>query len=173
MRILIILTILLLGGCASDYEARERADNLHDARVSIRNQCGTDAACVDKMKNAYFQAKERTAAQEGQQKIPKGWTKERMAEADELNALGKRWRQQYIAAKRPVFRLKFRHEYPSMSDEEIEVLVNDALEEGLQETMQKNSERLFDEPDMRSPIVMPPVSCTSSQMGRYTYTDCY
>ena len=48
MRILIILTILLLGGCASDYEARERADNLHDARVSIRNQCGTDAARVDK-----------------------------------------------------------------------------------------------------------------------------
>ena len=125
------------------------------------------------MKNAYFQAKERTAAQAGiQQKIPKGWTKERMAEADELNALGKRWRQQYIAAKRPVFRLKFRHEYPSMSDEEIEVLVNDALEEGLQETMQKNCERLFDEPDMRSPIVMPPVSCTVPD-GRYTYTDCY
>ena len=46
---------------------------------------------------------------------------------------GQQYRQQYIAAKRPVFRLKFRHQYPRMSEEEIEVLVNDAVEEGLRQ----------------------------------------
>ena len=86
--------------------------------------------------------------------------------------IGRQWRQQYIAAKRPVFRLKFRHEYPSMSEEEIEVLVNDAVEEGLQKAVQKERERTFGGP-VASPPVRPPVSCTSSQMGSYTYTDCY
>lgn len=109
------------------------------------------------MKNAYFQTKERTAAQAGQQEIPKGWTKERMDEAEELNALGKRWRQQYEAAKRPVFRLKFRHQYRSMSEEEIEVLVNDAVEEGLREAANKTRQRLFG-----GPVAGPPISCTSS-----------
>ncbi len=120
------------------------------------------------MKNAYSQAKERTAAPPSTQALPPGWTPERKAEADELNALGKRLAQQYIAAKRPVFRLKFRHEYPSMSEEEIEVLVNDAVEEGLQ----KERERLFGGP-VTSPPVRPPVSCTSSRIGGYAYTDCY
>jgi hypothetical protein len=76
---------------------------------------------------------------------------------------GRQYRQQYIAAKRPVFRLKFRHQYPTMSEEEIEVLVNDALEEGLQQQAQ----RLGDGPVMR-----PPVTCTSSTIGSSTYTDC-
>jgi hypothetical protein len=82
---------------------------------------------------------------------------------------GRQYREQYIAAKQPVFRLKFRHQYPTMSEEEIEVLVNDALEEGLREERQ----RLFGGPTMRSPAISPPVSCTSSRIGSYTYTDCY
>ena len=40
-----------------------------------------------------------------------------------------RFAQQYRAAKLPVFQLKFRHQYPTMSEEEIVVLVNDAVEE--------------------------------------------
>lgn len=77
---------------------------------------------------------------------------------------GRQLRQQYIAAKRPVFRLKFRHEYPTMSEEEIEVLVNDAVEEGLRQETQRLG---------RGPVTRPPVTCTSSPMGSYTYTDCY
>lgn len=94
------------------------------------------------------------------------------ARLKELSEIVLRRRQQYIAAKRPVFRLKFRHEYPSMSEEEIEVLVKDAVEEGLREAMQKERESLFDEPVIR-PSLRPPINCTSSQMGSYTYTDCY
>ena len=79
-----------------------------------------------------------------------------------------RFAKQYRSAKKPVFRLRFRHQYPTMSDEEIEVLVKDAVEEGLREALELERQRLFGEPVMR-----PPVSCTSSQMGNYTYTDCY
>ncbi len=39
---------------------------------------------------------------------------------------GRQDREQYIAAKRPVLRLRFRHECPTMSEEEIDILVNDA-----------------------------------------------
>jgi hypothetical protein len=81
---------------------------------------------------------------------------------------GRQYREQYIAAKRPVFQLKFRHQYPTMSDEEIEVLVNDALRDGLRERSEQERQRLFGGSLMR-----PPVSCTSSQIGSYTYTDCY
>jgi hypothetical protein len=77
---------------------------------------------------------------------------------------GRQHRLQYIAAKRPVLRLKFRHQYPTMSKEEIEVLVDDAIEEGLQQ----ESERLGGGPVMR-----PPVTCTSSTIGSSIYTDCY
>ena len=81
---------------------------------------------------------------------------------------GRQFRQQYIADKRPVFQLKFRHQYPTMSEEEIEVLVNDALKDGLRETSEQERQRLFG-----GSLLQPPVSCTSSQMGSYTYTDCY
>ncbi|SPP64738.1 hypothetical protein [Nitrospira lenta] len=77
---------------------------------------------------------------------------------------GRQYREQYIAAKRPVFRLKYRHEYPTMSDEEVEVLVNDALEDGLREEARRRS---------AGSVVKPSVNCTSSQVGSYTYTDCY
>lgn len=101
-----------------------------------------------------------------------GLTKEERAQQAHLKQAyetGRQYRQHYIAAKRPVFQLKFRHQYPTMSEEEIEVLVNDALEEGLREERQ----RLFGGPTMRSSAISPPVSCTSSRIGSYTYTDCY
>lgn len=77
---------------------------------------------------------------------------------------GRQDREQYIAAKRPVLRLKFRHEYPTMSEEEIDILVNDALEDGLRQEAQRRGSW---------PVVKPSVNCTSSQVGSYTYTDCY
>jgi hypothetical protein len=77
---------------------------------------------------------------------------------------GRQYRQQYMAAKRPVFRLKFRHQYPTMSEEEIEVLVDDAVEEAMRQEMQ----RLGGEP-----VMSPSVSCTSSRIGSSIYTDCY
>ena len=77
-------------------------------------------------------------------------------------------RLQYRATKGSIFRLKFRHEYPTMSEEEIEVLVNDALEDGLREVGEKERRRLFGGLGMS-----PPVSCMSSRIGSYTYTDCY
>jgi len=86
----------------------------------------------------------------------------------QANEAGRQFRQQYIAAKRPVLRLKFRHEYPTMSEEEIEVLVNDALEDGLREAGETERRRLFGGPGMR-----PPVSCTSYNFGMFTNTDCY
>ena len=82
---------------------------------------------------------------------------------------GRQFRDRYIAAKRPVLRLKFRHEYPTMSEQEIEILVNDALEDGLR----KEPTPHFGEPIMSPSVISPPVRCTSSQLGRYTYTDCY
>ena len=55
-----------------------------------------------------------------------------------------------------------------MSEEEIEVLVKDAVKEGLREAGEQEEKRFFGGSLMR-----PPVSCTWSQMGSYTYTDCY
>jgi hypothetical protein len=95
--------------------------------------------------------------------------------------IGRQWRQQYIATKRPVFRLKFRHQYPTMSEEEIEVLVDDALEEGLREAgeqdRQRGFQRLFPEPVTPPPVTISPpinpsVNCTSSKVGTYIYTNC-
>lgn len=77
---------------------------------------------------------------------------------------GRQYREQYIAAKRPVLRLKFRHEYPTMTEEEIDILVNDALADGLRQEAQRFG---------GMPVMRPSVNCTSSQMGSYTFTDCY
>jgi len=100
-----------------------------------------------------------------------GLTKEeqsRQAFRKQAYEAGRQYREQYIAAKRPVFQLKFRHQYPTMSEEEIEVLVTDALEDGLRKGSEQEMQRLFGGAFMR-----PPVSCTSSRIGSYTYTDCY
>ena len=109
MRLVLVLTILLVSGCAAEDQA--------------------------------FQARMDQAAEAGRQH-----------------------RLQYIAAKRPVFQLKFRHQYPTMSEEEIEVLVNDALKDGLRVAGEQEMQRLFGGP---------PISCTSSRIGSSTYTDCY
>ena len=105
-----------------------------------------------------------------------GMTKEKQADQafrKQAYEAGRQYREQYIAAKRPVLRLKFRHEYPTMSEKEIEILVNDALEDGLRETAEQDMRRYFNGPGMRPSVLSPTVSCTSSQVGSYTYTNCY
>ena len=100
-----------------------------------------------------------------------GLTKEKQtnqASRKQAYEAGRQFRQQYIAAKRPVFQLRFRHQYPTMSEEEIEVLVNDALEDGLEQAGEQEMRRRFEGSLMR-----PPVTCTSFKVGSYTYTDCY
>jgi hypothetical protein len=91
---------------------------------------------------------------------PSYWTEERKALYYQAREAGRQHRERYIAARRPALQLKFRHEYPTMTDEEINVLVNDALEAGLRQ-----------EAERRRP--MPPIDCTSSQVGSSTYTNCY
>lgn len=89
------------------------------------------------------------------------WTEERKALYRQNYEAGRQARERYIAAKRPALQLKFRHAYPTMTDQEIDVLVNDALEDGLrQETM-------------RARGIQPSIDCTSSRMGSSTYTNCY
>jgi uncharacterized protein YceK len=97
-------------------------------------------------------------------------TKEKQAnQASRMQAYeaGQQFRQQYITAKRPVLDLKYRHQYPTMSEEEIEILVNDAVEDGLRQAGEQEMRRRFEGSLMR-----PPVTCTSSKVGSYTYTDC-
>lgn len=95
-----------------------------------------------------------------------GLTKEeqsRQALRKQAYEAGRQYREQYMAAKRPIFRLKFRHEYPTMSEEEIDLLVNDAVEEAMRQEAQR----------LGRGAVSPPVSCTSSKIGSSVYTDCY
>lgn len=84
-----------------------------------------------------------------------------------------RFAERYRATKRPVFQLKFRHQYPTMSEEEIEVLVNDEVEEGLKEALEQERKRIFDRPVMAPTVRSPSVNCTSSRIGNSTYTNCY
>ena len=67
--------------------------------------------------------------------------------------------------RRKALQLKFRHRYPTMSDEEIDVLVRDAF-------------RSEPSPYAGSPpAVAPPPpsqrSCVSNRIGDTVYTDCY
>lgn len=88
----------------------------------------------------------------------------RLEELTKFAVAKRKERLQYRATKGSVFRLKFRHQYPTMSEEEIEILVNDAVEEGLRKEAP---------PSFGGPVMSPPISCTSSRIGSYTYTDCY
>lgn len=68
---------------------------------------------------------------------PSFWTEERKALYYQGREAGRQYRERYIAAKRPALQLKFRHEYPTMTEEEIDVLVNDALQEGLRQEAER------------------------------------
>lgn len=73
-------------------------------------------------------------------------------------------RERYIATTRPALQRQFRQEYPTMTEADLELLVNDALEKGLhQETGRR--------PD--GPIRQPQMDCMSSPWRNSAFSNCY
>jgi hypothetical protein len=75
-----------------------------------------------------------------------------------------RSREQYIATTRPALQRKFRQEYPTMNDADLELLVNDALEKGLRTEAGRR-------PD--GPIRQPQMDCMSSSWRNSAFSNCY
>jgi len=73
-------------------------------------------------------------------------------------------REQYVATTRPALQRQFRHEHPTMPDAEIEVLVNEALENGLRPEAGRR-------PD--GPIRQPHMDCLSSPWRNSVFANCY
>jgi hypothetical protein len=73
-------------------------------------------------------------------------------------------RERYIATTRPALQRQFRREYPTMPEEEIEVLVNDALEKGLRPEAGRR-------PD--GPIRQHQMDCLSSPWRNSVFSNCY
>lgn len=73
-------------------------------------------------------------------------------------------RERYIATTRPALLRQFRHEYPTMPEEEIEVLVNDALEKGLRPEAGRRQ---------AGPIRQPQLDCLSSPWRNSGFANCY
>ena len=73
-------------------------------------------------------------------------------------------RERYIATTRPVLQRQFQHEYPTMPDADIEVLVNEALENGLHPEARRR-------PD--GPIRPPHMDCLSSPWRNSVFANCY
>lgn len=72
--------------------------------------------------------------------------------------------EQYIATTRPALQLKFRREYPRLTEAEIDVLVDDALEKGLhQQAGRRRAE----------PLMRPLNNCMSAPLGSPNFPNCY
>ena len=72
--------------------------------------------------------------------------------------------ERYIAAERPVLQQKFRQEYPTMTEADLDLLVNDALEKGLRQEAGRKREK----PPMR-----PFNNCMTSPLGSPNFPNCY
>jgi len=73
-------------------------------------------------------------------------------------------RERYIATTRPALQRQFRHEYPTMPEAEIEVLVNDALAKGLRPEAGRRP---------NGPIRQPQMDCMSSPWRNSVFANCY
>jgi len=73
-------------------------------------------------------------------------------------------REQYIATTRPALQQKFRQEYPTMHEADLELLVNNALEKGLRTEAGRR-------PD--GPIRQPQLDCMSSSWRNSAFSNCY
>lgn len=73
-------------------------------------------------------------------------------------------REQYIATTWPALQRKFRQEYPTMPETDLELLVNDALEKGLRTEAGRR-------PD--GPIRQPQMDCMSSSWRNSAFSNCY
>ena len=91
-------------------------------------------------------------------------TEEREALYHQAREGARQSRERYIATTRPALQRQFRHEYPTMPDAEIEVLVNEALENGLRPEAGRR-------PD--GPIRQPQMDCMSSPWRNSVFANCY
>jgi hypothetical protein len=73
-------------------------------------------------------------------------------------------RERYVATERPALQRKFRQEYPAMTDADLDLLVNDALEKGLR----TEAGRRLD-----GPIRQPQMDCMSSSWRNSAFSNCY
>ena len=91
-------------------------------------------------------------------------TEEREALYQQARKAAQQSREQYIATTRPALQRKFRQEYPTMSEADLELLVEDALEKGLRPEARRR-------PD--GPIRQPQLDCMSSLWSNSSFSNCY
>jgi hypothetical protein len=91
-------------------------------------------------------------------------TKERAALYQQAREAAQQSRERYIATERPALQRKFRQEYPAMTEADIELRVNDALEKGLRSEAGRR-------PD--GPVRQPSLDCMSSPWRNSAFTNCY
>ena len=91
-------------------------------------------------------------------------TEERGALYRQAREAAQRSRDQYIATTRPALQRKFRQEYPTMPEADLELLVDDALEKGLRPEARRR-------PD--GPIRQPQLDCMSSPWRNSAFSNCY
>ena len=91
-------------------------------------------------------------------------TEERGALYQQAREAAQQSREQYIATTRPALQRKFRQEYPTMSEADVELLVDDALEKGLRPEARRRSD---------GPIRQPQLDCMSSSWRNSAFSNCY
>ncbi len=95
------------------------------------------------------------------------WTEERKALYHQAREGLRQSRERYIATTRPVLERKFRHEYPDLTDTDIETLVNEALAKGYRHEA---------EPRPDGPVRLPPqrpMNCMPPPGGWPSSPNCY
>lgn len=90
-------------------------------------------------------------------------TEERAALHDQAREGARLSWERYVATTRPALERQFRQEYPTMTQADLELLVNDALEKGLHQEVGR--QRL----DPKSP----PINCMGPYRGRGLFPNCY
>ncbi len=91
-------------------------------------------------------------------------TQERQALYQQARGAAQLSREGYIATERPALQRKFRQNYPTMTDENLDVLVNDALEKELRSEAGRR-------PD--GPIRQPQMDCLSSSWRNSAFSNYY
>jgi hypothetical protein len=91
-------------------------------------------------------------------------TDERAALYQQAREAAQQSRERYIATERPALQRTFRREYPTMTDEDLEFLINDALEKGLRSEAGRR-------PD--GPARQPSLDCMSSSWRNSAFGNCY
>jgi hypothetical protein len=82
-------------------------------------------------------------------------------------------RERYIATTRPALQRQFRQEYPTMTEADLEVLVNDALEKGLRPETRRRPDGPIRQPQMDcGPSLLRTFLWSNSDFSR-CYSRCY